>query len=174
VDAADVHRLDGPRLSRSAGAGPRLFTAFGPIGTLPWYYENGLVSDGDPAVAFGPRPGANGTFSWANGSRLYYSNLTSNFSSERSEEAFKGAEAIAVSRSDNVQAAAAGVKTAWCVGPNNTKCAPVIVTKQNGSLFSDKDQIWADNASSSPFFGKVYVCGAPSAAARAATRARCR
>jgi hypothetical protein len=106
-----------------AGCTPQV----GPIGTLPWYYENGLVSDGDPAVAFGPRPGANGTFSWANGSRLYYANLTSNFGATRDEAAFKGFEAIAVSRTDNVQAAAAGTKSAWMPRPRKpSRLAPLV------------------------------------------------
>ena len=122
----------------------------GPIGTLPRYYENGLVSDGDPAVGFGPQPDANGHFDWSNGWRLYYANLTSNFSGG----ALRGFEGIGVSRLDSQNYAAAKA------GDNNAWMAPVIATRQNAALFSDHEMVAADDVSSSPFFGNVYVCSA--------------
>lgn len=121
--------------------------SFGPIGRIPWYYESGLVDDGDPAVAVGPRL-VNGQFSWANGSRVYYANLTANFPGTAT---FKGAEAVAVSRLDNPTPTSVLDKSSWM--------PPVLVSgSQSNTAFDDKEQIWADNASSSAFFGNVYTC----------------
>lgn len=122
----------------------------GPIHTLPWYFEAGLQSDADSAVAFGPTPDASGRFSWTNGSRLYYANLVSN-GGFPGEEPIKGFEAVGVSRIDNPTATRIQVKGNWF--------PPVLVSAHmSTTTFEDKEQVWADNASSSPFFGHAYVC----------------
>ena len=122
----------------------------GPIGTVPKFYESGLVGDGDPALAFGPRPGPHG-FSWSNGSRLYYASLTSDFGDRTTIPA--GSEGIAVSRTDNVANAAAGDKSSWM--------APVVASNGlTANTFSDKEAVWADNAASSAHFGSTYLCWA--------------
>ena len=124
----------------------------GSIHTLPGYFENRLVSSGDPAVAVGPIP-VNGQFSWTNGSRVYYANLTgawpSGFAFPNPE--FHGYLAVGVSRLDNPT-------PTRVLNASNWK-SPVIANQHAGqTAFEDKEQIWADNAASSPFFGRVYIC----------------
>jgi hypothetical protein len=123
----------------------------GPIGTLPWYHEAGLASNGDPALAFGPRP-VDGEFSWANGSRLYYANLTGKIGAGFPQiEPFRGFLGVGVSRLDN--------PTPTSVLNQNSWMPPVIASSRTSTTsFEDKEQIWADNAETSPFFGNVYVC----------------
>jgi hypothetical protein len=131
----------------------------GPIGTLPHYDENGMVSDGDPALVFGPVPGEDGTFSWSNGSRLYYTNLTS--ASSVSETApFPGVEAITVSRMDVPTSVDTAGEAQTLVANEANWADPVVVSKQNPTVFSDKEQMWADQNEDSPFFGNAYICWA--------------
>ena len=131
----------------------------GPIGTLPGYDDLGLVSDGDPAVVFGPVPDENGDFSWANGSRLYFANLASEQVAS-DIDVFRGFEAIAVSRLDFPAGIAEAEDAEEVVADQENWHDPVIVSKQSSTTFSDKEQVWADQDEDSPFFGHAYACWA--------------
>jgi hypothetical protein len=122
----------------------------GPIHTVPNYYEAGLRSRSDPGVAFGPAPN-DGSFSWDNGSRLYYANLATNLTDTRIGGGINTSIAVAVSHIDDVTSDRIQDQSNWS--------PPILVTaRSSASAGFDKEQIWADNAATSPFFGNVYTC----------------
>ena len=123
----------------------------GPIRTIPNYFENGLRSRSDPGVAFGPVP-KNGTFSYANGSRLYYATLATNLTDTKiTQGGINAPTAITVSHIDNLTPARVADQSNW----SKPFFVPAHIATTAGL---DKEQVWADNAASSSFFGRVYVC----------------
>ncbi len=123
----------------------------GPIHTVPNYFENGLRSRSDTGVAFGPAP-VNGKFSWANGSRLYFSTLATNLTDTVIEQGGVNSNfAVTVSSIDNATPERVADQANW----SSPHFVPAHVAASAGL---DKEQIWADNAESSPNFGRVYVC----------------
>jgi hypothetical protein len=63
----------------------------------------------------------------------------------------RGLLGVAVSRLDNPTPERVAQKSSWM--------PPSVVIQRAGTFaLEDKEQIWADNAASSPFFGHVYTC----------------
>ena len=118
-------------------------------GVLPGFAEDGgnLVSDGDPRLAYGPNPGADGNFnderntdSFVNGTRVYYASLASYASGQSPGN--QAPELLTVSTSDDN-----GVS--WR--------DPVVGAMGNGFKFNDHEDVTADKSPTSPFFGRVYL-----------------
>lgn len=116
--------------------GGKTWTNQGLLDNQPTWAGTGVLSDGDPVIAYGPRPDSAGRFSWANGARAYYSSLAT-------VAGAKGVEYVIVSYSDDD-----GVH--WS--------APVVATNRTSSTgFNDKNWITVDTSPASPFFGRVYL-----------------
>jgi hypothetical protein len=106
-------------------------------GYLPGFDTIGRTSGGDPSLDYGPQRCANGSFSFACGTVIYYGGLADPFPEF-------GGEQVTVSHSyDN------GATWANPVRATNT---------DNRSNFDDHDWIAVDHSSpTSPHFGRVYV-----------------
>ncbi len=124
----------------------------GPIHTVPNYYEHGLRSLGDPAVAFGPIPDQQGRFSWGNGSRLYVGSIANNLTNTTiGDGGQNNATTLTSSFIDNVTPERIQNQANWS---RPYFIDPHVAT----AAFVHKPGLWADNAASSPYFGNVYVC----------------
>jgi hypothetical protein len=123
----------------------------GPIHTVPNYYENGLRASGGSSVAFGPVL-KDGKFSWANGSRLYLSTLANNLTNTPIQPGrIESVRTVTVSHIDNPTPARVADQSNWS--------KPVFVPPTTPVMHRPtEDQVWADNVSSSPYFGRAYMC----------------
>jgi hypothetical protein len=123
----------------------------GAIHTVPNYYEHGMGTQGNAFVAFGPVR-KDGKFSWSNGSSLYVSTLAGNLNyTGVRPPTINSSYTVAVSHIDNPTASRVADQANWS--------KPVIVpSHESSSSYLGEDQIWADNAATSRYFGNVYVC----------------
>lgn len=97
-----------------------------------------LVSDGDPVLAYGP--------TWT-GSKFepavytaYYASLASYASGQQPGQQVP--ELLTVSRS---------------VDDGASWSAPVVAADGHGTMFNDKESLWADRNPASPYFGRLYL-----------------
>jgi len=124
----------------------------GPIGTVPHHEEVGVFSSYNSTVAFGPQPGPDGTFDWANGTRLYHAHQVENLAAPYGPGT-DSVIATAVSVLDGQPAL-----TATVVADPANWSLPVLATDPGPGLGTWTPFVWADNAATSPYFGTVYVC----------------
>ncbi len=105
-------------------------------GPLPGFDAIGRTSGGDPSLDFGPRRCADGSFSYACGSVIYYASLGDPFPE-------RGGEVATVSRSFDAGA---------------TWSDPVLATSTDQpGKFVDHEWVAGDHTAGSPHFGRVYL-----------------